>query len=245
MSTTRRIPAPDARLGWLGLGALIALSIATLVGPSLGPRAALGTNDSETLEHTIAVSGSGRVFLRPDVADLQVGVSIQKPTVKEARAAAADAMTKVLAALKKAGIADRDLQTGALSLQPVYDYRQTDGPPRIVGYQFTNIVKATVRDLDILGGAIDDALAAGATSLDGVNFRVDDPKQAEAQARADAMADARAKADALARAAAVSIVGVSSISESGGQPPVPIFYAGEAARDKAGTAGRALRSGGP
>ncbi len=230
MSTTRKIPVPGERLGWLGMGVLAALIVAAFVGPALSPRMALGTD--KTPEHTISVSGTGRVFLQPDVADVQVGVSITKPTVKGAREAAATAMTGVLAALRKAGIADRDIQTTILSLQPTYDYRDQAAPPRVTGYQLTNAVRATVRDLDALGEAIDAVLGAGATSLDGVVFRVDDPEQAEDQARTRAVAEAKAKAEALAGAAGASIVGVSSISESVAQPPYP-YFAGGAIADKA------------
>ena len=138
-------------------------------------------------------------------------------------------MTKVLAALKKLGIADRDLQTTTLSLQPNYDYSKGSNPPRITGYALSNAISVTVRDLDKIGDVIDGALAAGATSLDGVSFRVEDPATAEQQARVQAMAQARARADTLASAAGVSIIGVAAISESAAPAPYPIFYGAERA----------------
>ena len=82
----------------------------------------------------------------------------------------------------------------------------------------------TVRDLAKIGDAVDDSLAAGATTLDGVTFRVDDPTQAERQARQEAMAEAKSKAQALASGAGVSIKGVASISESSAPIPYPIPY---------------------
>jgi uncharacterized protein YggE len=143
-------------------------------------------------------------------------------------------MQAVIAALRKAGIADKDIQTTSLSLQPVYDYSTNNNPPRLTGYQIVNAVQATVRKLDTISDVIDGALAAGATTLDGITFRVDDPTAAEAQARDAAMKNARAKADALAKAAGVSITGVSSISEQSGSVPVPVpYYAAGAAGDKA------------
>ena len=84
---------------------------------------------STTPEHTISVSGTGTVTLKPDVADLHLGVLINRPTVKAARADAAGAMTKVIAALKALGIADKDIQTSNVSLQPTYDY-SNNGPTR-------------------------------------------------------------------------------------------------------------------
>jgi len=133
-------------------------------------------------------------------------------------------MTAVLASLKKLGIADKDIQTTTLSLQPTYDYSTGTTPPRLTGYQLSNAVAVTVRDLDKVGDAIDAALAAGATTLDGVSFRVADQAAAEAQARQAAMTEAKAKAKSLADAAGISIAGVASISETSAPVPYPIYY---------------------
>jgi uncharacterized protein len=143
-------------------------------------------------------------------------------------------MQGVVKALRAAGVAEQDIRTTTLSLQPVYD-RNTTGSPRITGYELRNGVVATVRDLDRLADAVDGALAAGGTTLDGVEFRVDDPSGAEAQARTQAMKAARAKADALASAAGVAIVGVASISEQSSPTPWPVPYAAGRAADEAAT----------
>jgi len=212
----------------VGLAAVAVIVSALPSGPSASPRLAMAVDPSSTPEHTISVSGSGTVTLAPDVADVQLGVVVSRPTVKAARTDAAAAMSAVIAALKSAGIAAADLQTSALSLQPQYDYSNGGAAPRLIGYQFANSVSATVRNLDALGPAIDGAIAAGATTLDSVVFRVNDPTAAEAQARAAAMADAKARADALAAAAGVTIAGVSSIAETMAPPPYPMAYAGAA-----------------
>jgi len=222
------------RLGWLAVGAFAGLALAVAFGPALAPRAARAIDPATTPEHTISVSGLGRVTTVPDVADVRVGVMVTRVKVRDAQAAAATAMAGVIAALRKAGIADKDIQTTSLSLQPVYDYSSSGTPPRLTGYQIVNSVQATVRNLDTISDVIDGALAAGATTLDGITFRVDNPAAAEAQARDAAMKDARAKADALAKAAGVSITGVASISEQSGSAPVPMPYAAAgAALDKA------------
>ena len=222
------------RLGWLAAGAFAGLALAVAFGPALSPRPARAVDGSTAPEHTISVSGTGRVTTVPDVADVRVGVTITRVKVRDAQAAAATAMQDVIAALKKAGISDKDIQTTALSLQPVYDYNSNGTAPRLTGYQIVNAVQATVRKLDTISDVIDGALAAGATTLDGITFRVDNPAAAEAQARDAAMKDARAKADALAKAAGVSINGVSSISEQPGSVPVPVpQFAAGAAGDKA------------
>jgi hypothetical protein len=187
-----------------------------------------------TPEHTITVSGIGTVSLTPDTADLRIGVNIIRPTATQARADAAIAMTKVVAAIKAAGIADKDIQTSNLSLQPVYDYGNGNGPAKLTGFQVSNIVSITSHELDKVGGLVDAAVAGGATSVDGITFRVEDQAKAEGQARLAAVADAKAKADALAGAAKVSIVGVSSIAETSSPMPYPV-YAGNAVSKDAST----------
>ena len=166
---------------------------------------------------TIVVSGTGRVAVDPDVADLRLGVAISRPTVAAARAAAAEAMTAILAAVTDAGVAKRDVCTTVLSVQPRYDYRDGQAPA-LAGYDLANVVEVTVRDLSALGAVVDGALTAGATSLDGLTFRVDDPREAEHGARTAAVVEARARAEVLAAASGVTISGVSDIVE-GGQPP--------------------------
>jgi len=221
------IPVPGPRIRLLAVGALSALLLVACAIPALGPRSTLAVDPSvQPPEHTISVSGIGRVTITPDVADLRLGVQITKPTVKEARDAAAGSMAKVVAALRAAGIAEKDIQTSTLSLQPVYDYNTDGSAPKLTGYQLTNTVAVTIRDLDRVADAIDGAMTAGATTMDGVTFRVDDPSAAEDQARTAAMADAKEKAEALASAAGVTIIGVASIFEGYAPPPTPIPYAG-------------------
>jgi uncharacterized protein YggE len=173
--------------------------------------------DPTSIPGTIVVSGTGRVAVDPDVADLRLGVAIARPTVEAARAAAAEAMAAILAAVGAAGVERRDVRTTLLSVQPRYDYR--DGKaPALTGYELANVVEVTVRDLGVLGPVVDGALTAGATSLDGLAFRVDDPREAERAARTAAVANARARAEVLAEAAGVALAAVTNIVE-GGPPP--------------------------
>lgn len=227
------IALPTSRASWLAVGlaagllaAAIAPSLLPGVAPSLVPGRTLAADPAGTPpEHTINVTGTGKVVISPDVADVRLGVTITKPTVAEARSAAASAMTAVLAAIRKAGVADADLKTSILSLYPAYDYPAGGGHPRLKGYTIANAVVATVRSIDNVGAAIDGAMAAGATTMDGVTFRVADPARAEEQARQAAMTQAKAKAQTLAAAAGVTIDGVATISESSSGTPYPIAYA--------------------
>jgi len=174
--------------------------------------------DEPTSTGTIVVSGTGRVAVQPDVADLRLGVTVAKPTVEAARGEAAATMDAILRAVDGAGVARADVRTAMLSVQPRYDYR--DGrAPVLTGYEIANVVEVSVRDLSALGDVIDATLTAGATSMDALSFRLADLRPAEREARRQAMAEARSRADVLAEAAGVTVQGVSDIVE--GQPVRP------------------------
>ncbi|HVA87517.1 MAG TPA: SIMPL domain-containing protein [Candidatus Saccharimonadales bacterium] len=220
---------------WVAVGAASGLLIAAAAGPSIGPKSVLAVNPTTTTsEHTISVTGVGVVTLTPDTADVQLGVTLTRPTATAARNAAADAMSAVIDAIKTAGIPDADIQTSNLSLQPVYDNNSgpNGGQGKLIGFQVNNEVAVVAHDLSKVGGLVDAAVGAGATSVDGIDFRVNNQTQAESQARTAAVADAKAKADALAAAAGVAITGVSSIAEVTAPTPYPMAFAGAApARD--------------
>jgi len=220
MATTFTFARP--RTGWLAAGALGGLALAVAFSPLFAPKTVHAVDPTTaTPEHTISVAGTGIVKIAPDVADFSAGVNVTKTTVREARAAAAVQMTAVIAAIKKAGVADADIQTSGVSVDAVYDYTNSN-KPRITGYQVSNTVTATVRDLDKVSDVVDGAMNAGANQLNGITFRVNDPAAAEAQARDAAVKDAKAKADALATAAGVSITGVQTITESSATVPQPM-----------------------
>jgi len=219
------LPVRGSTGRWLAVGLATGLLVAGLASPLFSAPRLLAANPTPTAnEHTISVTGTGNVVLSPDTADIRLGVNVNASTVKAARAAAAKSMTAVIAALKQLGIADKDIQTSNVSLQPTYDYQTGTNPPHITGYQFSNGVVVTIRNLDLVGDAIDNSLAAGATSLDGITFRVADEAAAEAQAREAAMTEAKAKAQTLATAAGVTIAGVASISETIAPTPYPVYF---------------------
>jgi hypothetical protein len=234
-SITVSIPLPGPRARWAAAGIVAGLLTAILAGPALAPRPIFATDPAPAGEHTISVTGTGRVVLTPDIADLRLGVTTTAKTVEEARAANATLMTAVISALKGLGIADRDVQTTTLSLGPVYDYSTNTNPPRLTGYTLTNVVAVTIRDLDVAGDMIDGAMAAGATTLDSITFRVADQTTAEQEAREAALSEARAKAQTLATAAGVSIDGVASISETVAPIPYPVYYGAAAVLRDAAT----------
>ncbi len=223
--TTSALTLPQRRMGLLAVGALAGVLAAALVAPSLQPVRAADAGAEP--QHTISVSGTGIIKARPDVADMSIGVAVTRDRAGDASIEAANQMAAVIDALLAAGIAQDDIQTTQLSLDPVYDYDRS--PAKLTGYQATNIVSATIRDLAKVGAIVDAAVDAGANSVGGISFRVDDSAALTVQARDAAMANAKATADQLAAAAGVEITGVISIAEVVSQPPMPMYFAEDSA----------------
>ena len=169
---------------------------------------------------TITVPGRGAVRVDPDVASIRFGVAVVRPTAGEARSAAAATMDGVIGALAAGGVARRDLRTTLVGLDAVREYPPS-GAPRVTGYQLTNTVEATVREIESIGALIDAALAAGATGMDGLEFRLADPAAALTEARRRALADARSRAETLAAEAGVRLDPVIEIVEGRPIPPGP------------------------
>lgn len=178
----------------------------------------------------ITVIGEGRATMAPDMAVLTFSVVKQEKTAREALDNNNKAMSDVLAALKKAGIAERDLQTSGFSVQPQYRYPQgTDGqqlPPELIGYQVSNALTVRVRDLSKLGGIIDQSVTLGVNQGGDIQFTNDKPDSAVEEARKNAVADAIARAKTLASAAGVKLGNVIEINENGPRPqPMPVMRA--------------------
>src|ERR1700730_4979976 len=113
-AATITVPLPSRRVRLIALGLLVAGALALTSAPSIHPKATLGADPTTPAEHSISVSGTGRIILSPDTADLRLGVNITRPSVRQARDEAARAMAAVIASLKKDGIADKDLKTSFL-----------------------------------------------------------------------------------------------------------------------------------
>ncbi len=191
----------------------------------------------------LSLSAEGRSTRKPDLAEFSAGVTSQGKTASEALTSNSADMNKVIVALKKAGIADKDIQTSNISLNPIYG-QPVIGPngqvvqdARIIGYQATNTVNVKQRDLKQFGRVLDTLVAAGANQVNGPNFQVNDPDAALDEARTAAMKAARARADLYAKAAGLRVVRILTISESGGYVPQPrVMYAkAEMAMDAAPT----------
>ena len=199
-----------------------------LAGALLASAAALpayAADDAAFRATTLNLSASGESKVAPDLATITLGVQTDGATAAGAMGANAVQMNKVIAALKKAGIAERDIQTSNLSVNPQYVYVENN-PPKLNGYQANNQVTVQVRDLTKLGQTVDATVNAGATNVGGISFGLQDPLAAENQARLDAVKALQAKADLYARATGYKIVRLVSLGEGGGytpQPPMPMY----------------------
>jgi uncharacterized protein len=169
---------------------------------------------------TFNLSAYGETRVAPDKASISLGVMTEAPTAAAAMSANATRMTQVIAALKRGGIAERDIQTSGLSLNPQYVY-EPNASPRLTGYQASNQVTITVRDLSTLGRAVDATVNAGANQVHGISFGLTDPTAAEDAARLAAVRALQAKADLYAKATGHRVVRLIQLSEGGSYAPPP------------------------
>ncbi|MGL4527198.1 MAG: SIMPL domain-containing protein [Aestuariivirga sp.] len=176
------------------------------------------------MPRTIALTGHGEVRMAPDMASINVGVLSQAATAAEALAANTVSMNAIFAALKTAGIAEKDVQTSNFMVQPRYDYNnQNNQPPKLIGYDVSNNVTVTVRKFETLGAVLDQVVTSGSNVINGIQFSVAKPDTALDEARKLALADARHKAEIYAAAGKLRLGNILSLSEGGAfQPPAPI-----------------------
>lgn len=168
----------------------------------------------------ITVTGTGKTTAKPDLAQIQLGISTLAPTVQAARDQAATALDAMIATVKANGVDDKDIQTQQFSIQPEYDYRNDQQTLR--GFRINNVVSVKLRDIDKTSKVVDDAVQAGGndTQIQGIFFTIDNPDDLKQQARQKAVEDAKQKAQTLADAAGVKVGDALQISESGYMPPI-------------------------
>jgi uncharacterized protein YggE len=168
----------------------------------------------------ISVTGEAHISVPPDLAQIDAGVTSEAKTAREASDANNAAMSKVLLALKGAGIDEKDYQTRRLSLQPQNSAAKPGVPATITGYRASNRVTIRLRDVTKLANVIDTLVGAGANDIGGINFRVSQVSKLLDEAREQAIADARRKAEIYAKAAGVTLGAPLSIVEGGAAGPI-------------------------
>jgi uncharacterized protein YggE len=201
--------------GTMKTGFFAALALAACLTPAWG----------QATPRTLTMTGQGEVRAAPDLVTLSAGVSSQASTAEAALSANTTHMQSVFAALKKLGIADRDIQTLNFSVSPQMTGGINNQPARVTGYQVNNEVRVQLNDVAKLGAALDALVTAGANQMNGIQFSIKNSAPLLAQARSDAVADARTKAEAYAKAAGVSLGPILSIGENDAEVPRPLYRA--------------------
>jgi len=222
--------------------ALAGLLATSTVGAGIATAQDMATPESDMAlgVPTVSVSGHGSVNVPPDTASVNIGVDIIKPTLGEAQEQATAQATAVIEAFEASGIAPEDIQTDYFSVNILRDYSENADPTAITGFEIINQLRVTVRDTEQLGELLDAAVNAGANSIYGVTFYVDDQTAAASEARVEAVEDARTKAEELASAAGLTLGPLVAISE--GTTPILAPVYGMA---RGGGAGMAAESAAP
>lgn len=217
MNPIRVSPALSPRC--LALAVALAFGATAVNVPAQTPAPTLQVPADGTL---LTVSASGEVRRAPDIATVSAGVVTQAADANAALRQNAEQMTRVVAALRQAGIADRDVQTAGVNLHPQYRYVENQ-PPAITGYQATNTVNATVRDIGRLGRILDALAATGANQISGPAFDVDRKDEALDEARRSALEKARQRAGMYAESLGLRVRRIVSIDETGLDMPRPMM----------------------
>lgn len=206
-----------------GTGMNKILAAALLLGAAMlpSPAAAQQATISQTITGTrLDINATGDVTRVPDLATISAGVTSHASTATSAIQQTATRMARVREALRRAGIADRDIQTSNISLNPDYVYAQNQ-PPKLSGYNASNQLTVRFRDIASTGKILDALVEEGANQISGPNLSVEHPEAALDEARAKAIAAGRARADLYARSLGLRVTRIVAVSESGGYAPPP------------------------
>ena len=211
------------------------MMLALMIGAAALPAVPAAAQEAAMIARPIAgtrvdISATGSVTRVPNLAIISAGVVTKSATASGAIADNAARMERVRAALKRAGIAERDIQTSSISLNPDYRYENSQ-PPVLTGYQASNNVSVKFRDIRNSGAILDALVAQGANQINGPSLTIDKPETAYDEARTKALAAGKARAELYARSLGMRVVRLLSVSESGGvgRPPMPMYARAEGA----------------
>ncbi len=207
---------------WTPLAAVALGGLFYLAGVSLSAGTPLAAGNDRPVPQ-ITVSGDGKVSAAPNIGLLTFGVQTGRMTsAKTAMDKLAKDMNAVIAAVKGAGVEEKDITTQQLSLSPAYDWNNGQQISR--GFEASQMLSVKVRNLDTIGDVLSAATNAGANSAGGVQFTIDDPDALQAEARQKAIAEAKEKATVLAKQLGVTLKRISGFNENSGGYPTPMMY---------------------
>ncbi|ROU07065.1 SIMPL domain-containing protein [Lysobacter sp. yr284] len=219
-----RLPSLSPRLSRLSLRPL-ALAAVLAFGAATAMTASAQTAPYVATDGTLlSVSAESTAKRTPNIATVSTGVVTQAADANAAMRANAEQMAKVVAAIKAAGIAERDIQTSGINLNPQYRYQENQ-PPQITGYQANNNVNIVIRDISKVGKILDSLVATGANQINGPTFDLDDKDKDAAfdEARRGAIEKAQARAEMYAKTLGMKVRRIVSVSEGGRfAPPMPM-----------------------
>jgi uncharacterized protein YggE len=203
----------------------LALIVFSIVFAALSPAQSLERLIDTSNDRWVEVSGEGSVSAAPDFARVTLGVTTTAKNAGEAMAANAKSANALVSLIKAEGVAPADIQTSDLSISPVFSQPapgQTSAPT-ITGYNVSNSVAVTVRDLPRLGALLDKAAGGGANSIYGIGFGHNNPSALLDNARPLAVADARRKAEIYANAGGARVGRLMVLTEEAGRQPPMAF----------------------
>ena len=206
---------------------LTALLLGAATLTATGAQAQQATISQAITGTRLDITATGSVTRVPDIAVISAGVVTRSATAGGAIRDAAARMARVRSELTRAGVADRDIQTSNISLNPDYVY-ENNQPPKLTGYNASNQLSVRFRNIADAGKIIDALVAVGANQINGPTLTLDHPETALDEARTRAIALGRARADLYARSLGLRVVRVVAVSESGGYsppPPMPVMMA--------------------
>ena len=210
---------PLTRVHPLMVATALALSTVTMTACAQTPALSATTQDGTLL----SVSASADASRVPDIATLSTGVVTQAADANTALRLNSEQMTKVVATIRASGVAEKDIQTSGINIQPQYRYTENQ-PPVITGYQASNNVNIKIRNIGNLGKVLDALVASGANQVNGPSFEIDQPEAVYDEARQAALAKAQQRAEMYAKSLGLKVRRIVSISEGGGfQPPMPMM----------------------
>ena len=221
-----------------GIVAVLVIGAATLGAVLARPSVTQAAQANGNVVRQITVIGNGQASGTPDQASVQLGVQSNAQTARAALDDNSTKMNALIAKLKELGIDAKNIQTSNFNVSATYG----DNGQTVTGYQVSNTVSVTIKDVSKASDLLDQVVSAGANSIYGINLTIADPKALESKARDAAVADARVRAEAMAKAAGGSVGEVLSISETINSPaPVPMMMA--AADSAAGKAAPPVQAG--
>lgn len=205
-----------------------AVAYVMLFAGALTPSASAQNEEKRLTVPHITVSGQGEVKVRPDKMDVTIGVVTENRSSQVAASNNAQASEHVQSAVRKAGVADKDIQTVNYSVSPVYSENSPapsgkQQPPRITGYRVYNQVRITVRSLSKIGDVLDAATGAGSNTIEGIALGLEDQKAAEGEALEKAVMNAHTKAEHMVKAAGTAMTGILEMSDNMESGPRPMM----------------------